>query len=101
MGHRDDPETGLATVPPLVGLAAIQAHDIALDAQLLAVDQDPSHSPTVAGVVAAQAPNPGTQVQPGDRVLIWVRTTPDEGGGGGGGQRIPTGPKPKTPAGVK
>lgn len=100
MGHREET---LATVPSLVGLTAISAHDLALDAHVLAVDQDPSHSPTVAGVVAAQAPHPGARVSPGERVLIWVRTAPDDGGsgGGGGGQRVPTGPEPKTPAGVK
>ena len=99
MGQR---EHTLATVPELVGLPAMSAHDLALDAQLLAVDQDPSHSPTVAGVVAAQEPHPGARVVPGERVLIWVRTTPEDGGGGGGGgQRLPTGPAPKTPAGAK
>lgn len=41
MGQRER----LAVVPSLVGLVAAAAHDVALDAQLLAVDQDPSHSP--------------------------------------------------------
>lgn len=88
----------LTVVPPLVGLAAAVAHDIALDAQLLAVDQDPSHSPTVAGVVAAQEPAAGSQVAAGYRVRIWVQTDPGEdGGGGGGGLPEPSGPPPLTP----
>ena len=89
-------------VPSLVGLAPAAAHDVALDAQLLAVDQDSSHSPTVAGVVAAQEPAPGSQVAPGHRVQIWVQTDPGDGGrGGGGGLPVPSGPTPLTPAGTK
>lgn len=88
-------------VPSLVGLAAAVAHDTALDAQLLAVDQDSSHSPTVAGVVEAQEPAAGSQVVPGHRVRIWVKTHPGEdGGGGGGGLPTPGGPTPLTPAGA-
>ncbi|MDT7568630.1 MAG: hypothetical protein QOC67_2637 [Pseudonocardiales bacterium] len=90
-------------VPTLVGLAAATAHDVALDAQVLAVDQDPEHSPTVAGVVTEQRPEPGIQVSPGQRVLIWVSTHGPEGGGGGGGGNLPAPPKPTplTPAGAK
>jgi beta-lactam-binding protein with PASTA domain len=87
-------------VPSLVGLAAAVAHDAALDAHLLAVDQDPSHSPTVAGVVEAQEPVAGSQVVPGHRVRIWVKTNPGEDGGGGG-LAAPSGPTPLTPSGAK
>ena len=91
-------------VPQLVGLAAAVAHDTALDAQLLTVDQDRSRSPTVADVVAAQEPAAGSQVAAGYRVRIWVQTNPgDDGGGGdgGGGRPVPSGPTPLTPAGSK
>lgn len=89
-------------VPSLVGQSATTAHDLALDARVLAVDQDPAHSPNVRGVVAAQQPDPGSKVSTGHRVRIWVRTDPDSGGGGGGGnQRVPTGPAPLSPAGAK
>jgi PASTA domain len=95
-----------AVVPTLVGLAATTAHDVALDAQVLAVDQDPEHSPTVAGVVTEQRPEPGSQVSLGQRVLIWVSTNGQEGGSGGGGggggnKPAPTKPTPLTPAGAK
>jgi beta-lactam-binding protein with PASTA domain len=98
MGRRE----ALTVVPRLVGLPAITAHDVALDAQLLAVDQDPCHSAAVAGVVAAQLPTPGTYLTPGSRVRIWVKTgLDDDGGNGGGGQRLPSGPTSVTPAGAK
>ncbi|MDQ3904969.1 MAG: PASTA domain-containing protein [Actinomycetota bacterium] len=97
-GLRKEP----AVVPALVGLTAVVAHDVALDAQLLAVDQDPRHAPTVPGVVAAQDPPAGSAVARGHRVRIWVQTSPDEdGGGGSGGLPVPSGPTPLTPAGAK
>lgn len=89
----------LTVVPSLVGLGAAAAHDVALDAQLLAVDQDPNHSPTVAGIVAAQDPVAGSKVASGHRVRIWVETDP--GDNGGGGRPAPTGPTPLTTAGAK
>ena len=92
---------GRTVVPSLVGLAAVVAHDVALDAHLLAVDQDPSHSPTVAGVVAAQEPVAGSPVAPGHRVRIWVQTNPGEEGRGGGGLPVPSGPTPLTAASTK
>jgi beta-lactam-binding protein with PASTA domain len=91
----------LTVVPPLVGLQATVAHDVALDAHLLAVDQDPSHSPTVAGVVAAQDPVAGSEVTAGYRVRIWVKINPGGDGGRGGGLPVPSGPTPLTPAGTK
>jgi beta-lactam-binding protein with PASTA domain len=97
MGHHE----GEAVVPSLVGMSATTAHDRALDAGVLAVDQDPAHSATVIGVVAAQQPEAGSRVPAGHRVRIWVKTDPDNGGGGGGNVRAPTGPVPVAPAGVK
>ena len=88
-------------VPTLVGLAAAAAHDVALDAQLLAVDQDPRHSATVAGIVAAQEPVAGSHLAPGQKVRIWVTTDPGDGGHGGGGLPAPSGPTPLSPAGAK
>ena len=88
-------------VPSLVGLAAAAAHDVALDAHLLAVDQDPRHSATVAGIVSAQEPMPGSQLAAGQKVRIWVETDPGEDGNGGGGLPAPSGPTPLSPAGTK
>ena len=96
--------TALTRVPELVGLAAPEAHDVALDAQVLAVDQDPHHAATVRGTVTRQKPAPNTQVPPGARVCIWVRSDPDPGpgrDGGGGGSALPQGPSPLRPAGAK
>ena len=90
-------------VPMLVGLAATTAHDVALDASVLAVDQDPAHKPTEPGVVTAQQPRPGSEVTTGHRVSIWV-SPPDGGGGGGGGggnMPQPSNPTPLEPAGAK
>jgi len=88
-------------VPSLVGLDATAAHDLALDAHLLAVDQDPRHAATVAGIVSAQEPMAGSQLTAGQKVRIWVRTDPGEDGDGGGGLSAPSGPTPLTPAGSK
>jgi beta-lactam-binding protein with PASTA domain len=88
-------------VPSLVGLAATAAHDVALDAHLLAVDQDPRHSATVAGIVSAQELMAGSQLTAGQKVRIWVQTDPGEDGDGGGGLPVPSGPTPLTPAGTK
>ncbi len=88
-------------VPSLVGLAATAAHDLALDAHLLAVDQDPRHSATVAGIVAAQEPMAGSQLPAGQKIRIWVETNPGEDGDGGGGLPAPSGPTPLTSAGTK
>lgn len=99
MGQRQ--QEPLTVVPPLVGLAAVAAHDVALDAQLLAVDQDPSHSPRVAGTVAAQDPEAGCEVTSGHWIRIWVDTNPDDKRNGGGSRPVPSGPTPLTPAGAK
>lgn len=97
MGQR---QQELTVVPPLVGLTVAAAHDAALDARLLAVDQDPSHSPTMPGIVAAQDPVADSEVSSGHRVRIWVDTNPDDNGGGGG-PLVPSGPTLLTPAGTK
>ncbi|GAA5174649.1 hypothetical protein GCM10023321_78940 [Pseudonocardia eucalypti] len=91
----------MTVVPALVGLPATAAHDKALDAHLLAVDQDPSHKASVVGTVTAQDPAAGSYLEPGHKVLIWVSTGPSDDGGGGGNQPLPTGPAPKAPAGAK
>lgn len=88
-------------VPELVGLAAAEAHDRALDARLLAVDQDPSHTPSEPGTVTAQDPAPGDILPAGRHVKIWVGGGPDGGGGGGGGNPKSTEPLPLAPAGAK
>ncbi|WP_185060936.1 PASTA domain-containing protein [Pseudonocardia eucalypti] len=93
----------LTVVPNLVGLGLRAAQDVALDAQLLAVDADPADHAGAAGVVAAQAPGPGCYLPPGSPVCIWVPTDRGgpEGRDGGGGARLPTGPVTVTPAGTK
>ena len=99
MGQREH----LIVVPPLVGLSASVAHDRALDARLLAVDQDPSHTPSAPGTVTAQEPAPGHRARVGQRIMIWVGDPSDgeDGGGGGGNQPLPTEPTPVAPAGTK
>lgn len=99
MGRREI----LTVVPALVGLAVRVAQDVALDAQLLAVDEAPRQAPRGTGVVTAQEPSPGCYVCPGSRVRIWVTTDPEdgEGNGGRGGTRLPTGPVTVAPAGRK
>lgn len=99
MGRREI----LTVVPALVGLAVRAAQDVALDAQLLAVDQAPQPTRTATGIVTAQDPPPGCYLPPGSRVRIWVSTDPDDGEGrdGRGGLRLPTGPVTVTPSGTK
>jgi beta-lactam-binding protein with PASTA domain len=99
MGRREV----LTVVPKLVGLAVRVAQDVALDAQLLAVDQAPQPSRTATGIVTAQDPPPGSYLPLGSRVRIWVSTDPDDGDerGGRGGLRLPTGPITVTPSGTK
>lgn len=93
----------LTVVPALVGLAMRTAQDMALDAQLLAVEAGHRTGPAAVGVVVAQSPSAGCYAPPGGRVRIWVRTDrsgPDSGDGGGG-QQLPTGPVTLTPTGIK
>lgn len=90
-------------VPQLVGLTAITAHDAALDANLLAVDQDPVHRPSVQGIVTAQDPLPGSRIPTGGTVRIWVTRPEDEGpdDGGRGGSKLPQGPTSPLRTGAK
>jgi beta-lactam-binding protein with PASTA domain len=85
-------------VPALVGLDIADAHELALTARVAVVGEDPDVPLPLSGVVTAQEPGAGTQVYPGDPVMIRVI---DGGGGGGGSARIPPGPRPRDPAGVK
>lgn len=74
----------LVLVPALVGLPAVEAHEVAITARLVAVDPDPDTPPTVEGNVVAQRPEPGSRVPAGEAVTIWVEPT-----GGGGGGNVP------------
>ena len=73
-----DPD--MVPVPALVGLPAAQAHALAIESRVVAVDPDPDTPPTVSGTVTAQQPLAGYQVPAGDAVTIWVE--PDDDGGG-------------------
>lgn len=84
-------------VPALVGLDIADAHELALTARVAVVGEDPDVPLPLSGVVTAQQPGAGTQVLPGDPVMIEVVG----GGGGGGSARVPPGPRPLDPAGVK
>jgi beta-lactam-binding protein with PASTA domain len=95
-GHQAEAE-----VPPLVGLPTEDAHNRALDARLLAVDQDPLHKSSTPGTVTAQAPPAGCRMPVGQRILIWVDDPSDGGGGGGGGRPLPVDPEPLLAAGAK
>ncbi|GEL17109.1 hypothetical protein PA7_09460 [Pseudonocardia asaccharolytica DSM 44247 = NBRC 16224] len=96
-------------VPALVGLDVREAHQLSLDAGVIAVNPDPDTPPARHGAVVAQRPTAGTQVNPGDPVTIWVDAGPeqddtdgDDGGGGGGRWwRLGPRPRPPKPAGTK
>ncbi|MFP5070415.1 PASTA domain-containing protein [Pseudonocardia nantongensis] len=108
---------GRSQVPELVGLSVEDAHDTALDAGLLAVEQDDADPDagewgstgglTPVRRVYRQEPSPGKAVATGARVGIWARRPddpgPDDGGGGGGGgsDLTPTGPAPQSGRGTK
>lgn len=87
-----------AVVPDLVGRGVAVAHDLALDAGVLAVVANPS-AVSAGRVVVAQELRAGAQVSRGARVTIWVEA--DSGGGGSGGTRTPQGPRPLSGRGVK
>lgn len=106
-----DSLTDTTSVPELVGLAAADAHDTALDARLLAVPQNAAHTGAGRSTVTNQRPRAGATASPGDTISIWVDDPAagppsDEGpdddgpGGGGGGSRLPDGPKPTPTAGA-
>ncbi len=101
-----------ARVPDLVGLALADAHDAALDAGVIAVDDHPAHGGDRSATVVHQRPRAGRRVAVGTRVRVWtVRPGDDErpdddgnwggGGGGGGGDREPRGPRPPVRTGTK
>lgn len=96
MGQRET-ET---VVPSLIGLPTEDAHNRALDARLLAVDQDPGHKASTPGTVTAQSPAPGSSLQVGQRIIIWVDGGGDDGGGGGN-QPAPVDTGPVLSAGTK
>lgn len=107
-----DSLTDTTTVPELVGLAAADAHDAALDARLLAVPQNARHTGAGRSIITNQRPKSGATATPGDTIMIWVDDpaagpTTDDGpdddgsGGGGGGSRLPDGPKTTPTAGAK
>ncbi|WP_300011621.1 PASTA domain-containing protein [Pseudonocardia sp.] len=91
---REDPPHTL--VPALVGLEISDAHTLAVDARVVLVDPDPGLQLPVTGVVTAQRPPAGTQVEPGDTVAVHVGFGTDDPGGGGGSP-APVGPAPQDP----
>ncbi|ALL79397.1 hypothetical protein AD006_29415 (plasmid) [Pseudonocardia sp. EC080610-09] len=104
----------MVQVPELLELSVDEAHDVALDAGLLAVDHSDS-GPTTTTADRASAPPQrvycqelpaGAMVPTGTRIGIWARRPDDPGpdddsGGGGGPDLVPTGPEPQLGGGTK
>jgi beta-lactam-binding protein with PASTA domain len=61
-----------AQVPRLTGVPAAEAHDLALDAGLLAVAENAWHTAAGRAHVGRQDPEPGTAVETGSVVRIWI-----------------------------
>jgi beta-lactam-binding protein with PASTA domain len=59
-------------VPELVGERATDAHDLALDAGLLAVAENATHTAAGRGLIHRQDPDPGAEVDHGAIVRIWI-----------------------------
>ena len=59
-------------VPELVGVPAIDAHDRALDAGVLAVAENATHTAAGRGRISRQHPDPGAEVDHGAIVRIWI-----------------------------
>ncbi|WP_433781315.1 PASTA domain-containing protein [Actinomycetospora sp. CA-101289] len=59
-------------VPELVGVPAMDAHDRALDAGLLAVAENATHTAGGRSLIHRQDPDPGAEVEHGAIVRIWV-----------------------------
>lgn len=59
-------------VPELVGVPAIEAHDRALDAGLLAVAENATHTAAGRGRIDRQDPDPGVELEHGAIVRIWI-----------------------------
>ncbi len=103
-------QTDQTTVPELVGLPAAEAHDKALDAALLAVPRNATHTGAGRGPVSDQEPAAGEMLERGGTVRIWIeggaaRSATDpgdagpDGSGGGGGGGVGPKPSPVGPAG--
>ncbi|MDL5160176.1 PASTA domain-containing protein [Actinomycetospora termitidis] len=65
-------ETPMALVPELTSVPAAEAHDRALDAGLLAVAENAFHTAAGRAFIGRQEPEPGTEVQKGSIVRIWI-----------------------------
>jgi PASTA domain len=102
--EEDDTMTATTVpVPSLVGLTVPDATDTGVVAGVVTVG-DWSGRPPVAGTVVAQQPVPGTEVEVGTSVRIWIEDADDGGGGGGGGGGRPLldpVPQPDDPGGAK
>lgn len=61
-------------VPELVGMPAAEAHDRALDAGVLAVAENAWHTGAGRARIDRQDPDPGTAVETGGIVRIWIST---------------------------
>ena len=60
--------------PELVGVPAIDAHDHALDAGLLAVAENATHTAGGRSRVDRQDPDAGAEMEHGAIVRIWIGT---------------------------
>ena len=63
---------GKVRVPELVGVPATDAHDRALDAGVLAVAENATHTASGRGLIHRQDPDPGAEVDHGAIVRIWI-----------------------------
>jgi hypothetical protein len=59
-------------VPELVGVPATDAHDRALDAGVLAVAENATHTASGRALIHRQDPDPGAEVDHGAIVRIWI-----------------------------
>lgn len=59
-------------VPELVGVSATDAHDLALDAGVLAVAENATHTAAGRSLIHRQDPDPGAEVDHGAIVRIWI-----------------------------
>ena len=66
------PSRPAARVPELTGVPVQEAHDRALDAGLLAVPENAFHTGAGRAHVGRQDPEPGTSVETGSIVRIWI-----------------------------
>jgi beta-lactam-binding protein with PASTA domain len=70
-----EPTTGsvrTVRVPELVGVPAMDAHDRALDAGVLAVAENATHTASGRSLIHLQDPDAGAEVEHGAIVRIWV-----------------------------